>query len=64
VERELRHEIGAYQDFCEFRGGTKTADPKKLEARRLTLQKRMRRKRRKMIEKMDAGSHRSPFRLW
>lgn len=62
VVRELRHEIDAYQDFCEFRAShppargikTKTSDLTRdnwLERRRKSLQERMRRRRRKASDK-------------
>jgi uncharacterized membrane protein YkvA (DUF1232 family) len=58
VVRELRHEIEAYRDFCEFRAThkpnrgvkSKTSDltrDKWLESRRQALQSRMRRRRKK-----------------
>ena len=43
VARELAHEIQAYDDFCEYRKSRpKSADPTQLEARRTSLQARMR----------------------
>jgi uncharacterized membrane protein YkvA (DUF1232 family) len=59
VVRELRHEIEAYRDFCEFRAThkpnrgvkSKTSDltrDKWLESRRQALQSRMRRRRKKV----------------
>lgn len=53
VLRELRHEIEAYRDFCEFRnreqarsvGNVHSHRKKGLEARREELQSRMRRRR-------------------
>jgi uncharacterized membrane protein YkvA (DUF1232 family) len=58
VVRELRHEIDAYRDFCEFRSShkpnrgvkSKSTDltrDKWLENRRLALQSRMRRRRKR-----------------
>jgi uncharacterized membrane protein YkvA (DUF1232 family) len=53
--RELKHEIEAYQDFCEFRRriqgkagkGTRVSREDWLENRRAELQSRMRRRKRK-----------------
>ena len=55
VVRELKHEIDAYQDFCEFRdrtradAGAKAAVSREdwLDGRRKDLQSRMRRRRKK-----------------
>ena len=68
VVQELRHEIDAYEDFCEFR---KTR-PKKtvaegLESRRVQLQSRMRRRRRRDRSARSSShsrSSKSPFSLW
>ena len=74
VVRELRHEIEAYSDFCEYRrqrgdrAGTaadqgKAADPTReewLAARRKELQSRMRRRRKK---RSDQANHARPPRL-
>ena len=70
VVRELRHEIEAYRDFCHFRAThkpnrgdkAKTSDltrEKWLESRRKELQSRMRRRRKRAVEK----GGRTPFRL-
>jgi len=68
VLQELRHEIEAYDDFCEFRKTRpKKAVQKGLESRRVQLQSRMRRRRRR-----DRGARsgsrttpgKSPFSLW
>lgn len=67
VVQELRHEIEAYEDFCEFRKKRpKRAPVDGLENRRVQLQTRMRRRRRR-----DRGSRaggrgpaKSPFSLW
>lgn len=67
VGRELRHEIDAYRDFCDFRRvhgpnhGVKarTTDVTRdnwLEARRKELQARMRRRREKREQKDDGRS--------
>src|SRR5678815_292516 len=45
VLQELRHEIDAYQKFCEFQA-TGDRDPAETESKRLHLQNRMRRGRR------------------
>ncbi len=48
VVQELRHEIHAYEDFCEFRKSRpKDLQAEVLEARRRALQLRMRRRRRR-----------------
>jgi len=48
VVQELRHEIQAYEDFCEFRKTRpKDAGAEALETRRRALQLRMRRRRRR-----------------
>jgi uncharacterized membrane protein YkvA (DUF1232 family) len=70
VVRELRHEIDAYRDFCSFRTTykpnrgvkaktTNLTRDKWLENRRMELQSRMRRRRKRARDKA-AGS---PFRL-
>jgi len=67
VSRELKHEIKAYEDFCEFRGHkVRTVDPGKLEARRGALMSRMRRRRRSDRDRRRTGATRtqSPLRLW
>jgi uncharacterized membrane protein YkvA (DUF1232 family) len=69
VVRELRHEIDAYKDFCDFRASntpnrgvkSKSSDltrDKWLENRRQTLQSRMRRRR-----KRGTAERNSPFKL-
>lgn len=71
VVRELRHEIEAYRDFCNFRAThkpnrgvkAKSSDltrDKWLESRRKELQSRMRRRRKRT---MDRGARTPPFRL-
>ena len=71
VVRELRHEIDAYKDFCEFRAShrsnrgvkSKTTDltrDKWLDNRRQALQSRMRRRRKR--SRRGEGPD-SPFRL-
>jgi len=67
VARELKHEIEAYEDFCEYRKQRpKTEDETKLETRRKALQARMRRRRRR--ERSDRrstrGSRPSGLGLW
>jgi uncharacterized membrane protein YkvA (DUF1232 family) len=68
VLQELRHEIEAYDDFCEFRKTRpKRAAKDSLEGRRVQLQSRMRRRRRR-DRGARAGSRptpgKSPFSLW
>ncbi len=49
IERELRHEIDAYRDFCAFRakgGRTRKSEDGTLAKRRSQLHERMRRRRR------------------
>jgi uncharacterized membrane protein YkvA (DUF1232 family) len=73
VVRELRHEIEAYSDFCEYRkqrgnqpgtaAGKSTADATReewLAARRKELQSRMRRRRK---QRNDQAGHARPPRL-
>ena len=71
VTRELRHEIDAYRDFCEFRRKSapktgvksKSSDmnrDKWLESRRKELQDRMRRRRKRGTEDTDG---KPPLRL-
>lgn len=58
VVRELRHEIDAYQDFCEFRdrdqaradSGSQKERRNRLKARRTKLQSRMRRRRQRELQ--------------
>jgi uncharacterized membrane protein YkvA (DUF1232 family) len=67
IVRELKHDIKAYEDFCEFRKNRpKAENGVELEARRRSLQTRMRRRRRREREghRDRSGSTRSPFRLW
>ncbi|MEJ2603660.1 MAG: YkvA family protein [Gammaproteobacteria bacterium] len=72
VVRELRHEIDAYRDFCDFRTreearlGKKSEDPvtreEWLHSRRRELHSRMRRRRRS--DRGGRGSKRSPLSLF
>ena len=69
VVQELKHEITAYEDFCEFRTqNRKDAErDNKLEGRRDALQSRMRRRRRRDRDRhrsRGSASSRSPMRLW
>lgn len=67
VAQELKHDIKAYEDFCEIRKKRATAkDGDPLDAPRRTLQSRMRRRRHRdrQAQRDRAGSKRSPFRLW
>ena len=65
--RELKHEIEAYQDFCDYRTRTRSDSGRNtrvsrddwLENRRAELQSRMRRRKRKEL----AGKARSGIRL-
>jgi len=63
VVRELRHEIEAYDDFCEFRATAKNTTAAKtvsrenwLNSRREALQSRMRRRRSKNLHRSGALS--------
>jgi uncharacterized membrane protein YkvA (DUF1232 family) len=67
VVEELKHDIKAYEDFCEYRKDrTRAEGADRLESRRETLQTRMRRRRRREREVSRArpGAPRSPLRLW
>jgi len=67
VCQELKHDIKAYEDFCEFRKThPKGADEAKRSGRRKSLQTRMRRRSRRGIEiaRARGGPKRSPLRLW
>ena len=63
VVRELRHEIEAYNDFCEFRSAAKKDSTSKtvsrenwLDSRRKELQSRMRRRRSKTLRRSGGAS--------
>lgn len=63
VVRELRHEIEAYDDFCEFRAAARNASTPQavgrqdwLNSRREALQSRMRRRRSKSLQRPGASS--------
>jgi len=66
VAIELKHEIAAYEDFCEYRSRLPKSEAEaQLEARRAALQARMRRRRRR--ERSQQRSRRSTstrIRLW
>ena len=68
VVQDLKHEINAYEDFCEFRrrSGSHEQGVIKLEARRGALQTRMRRRRRsdRQVQRSRTGPSRSSPRLW
>ncbi len=66
VARELKHEIKAYDDFCAFRSQpNKKTDNDKLNVRRQSLQRRMRRRRRSDLQQLRASRPAgSSFRLW
>lgn len=65
VVQELRHEIEAYEDFCEFRKKRAKGDPGGLESRRQNLQARMRRRRRsERSSRATRGPRKSPMSLW
>jgi uncharacterized membrane protein YkvA (DUF1232 family) len=56
VVRELKHEIEAFQDFCEFRDRSAAHRGRKAKAKRDELQSRMRRRR----ERSRAANGHSP----
>jgi len=66
VVEELKHEIEAYERFCEFRSaGRRSSD--EISKQRVALQSRLRRRRRASRERRrtrSAGSRRSPMGLW
>ncbi len=65
ISRELKHELQAYQDFCEFRRQAKNRkDLDKTEARRRSLQRRMRRRRQSDHQRQRSRRPRSSLRLW
>jgi uncharacterized membrane protein YkvA (DUF1232 family) len=69
VLQELRHEIQAYQDFCEFRKSRpRDRVSEALEAKRVALQMRMRRRRRKerrtRTERASSWSRRRVFGIF
>jgi len=66
VVQELKHDIGAYEDFCVFRESRRALSPDALEQRRESLQGRMRRRQRneRQRNRDRSGSARSPLRLW
>ena len=65
VVRELKHEIEAYQDFCDYRDrerskrGDKTAVSREgwLDSRRQELQNRMKRRRKRSQSRNQGSSH-------
>ncbi len=67
IAQELKHEIKAYEDFCEFRRSRPVSKNEgKLENRRKDLQARMRRRTRRDLDEMRSRrrSPRDTFRLW
>ena len=66
VCQELRHEIDAYEDFCNFRDARpKDDDAARLDKRRISLQTRMRRRRRtERSARAARGLRKSPIGLW
>jgi uncharacterized membrane protein YkvA (DUF1232 family) len=67
IAQELKHEIKAYEDFCEFRKTRpESKDVDKLETRRKALQARMRRRSRRDLDDLRSRrrSSRDSFRLW
>ena len=63
VVRELRHEIEAYDDFCEFRTAALEGSEGRvsrtdwLNSRREALQSRMRRRRKRGLSRAGSGLH-------
>jgi uncharacterized membrane protein YkvA (DUF1232 family) len=70
VVRELRHEIEAYEDFCNYRADHESSDTdvdrkEWISARRQALQSRMRNRRRRERERRRSPrGRRSPFSLF
>jgi uncharacterized membrane protein YkvA (DUF1232 family) len=67
VVQDLRHEIEAFEAFVGFRKEKrkeKQATPENLERRRVSLQARMRRRRRGDRERHARKKGRSPISLW
>ncbi len=67
VARELKHELKSYEDFCTFRNQPKSRRPDddKIETKRQSLHRRMRRRRRSDLERMRTKSSKSTsLRLW
>jgi hypothetical protein len=65
--QDLRHEIEAFEAFVGFRKEKrkeKQATPENLERRRVSLQARMRRRRRGDRERHARKKGRSPISLW
>jgi uncharacterized membrane protein YkvA (DUF1232 family) len=64
VCQELRHEIEAFEKFCEYRA-TRKPDAEKLAKQRIQLQTRMRRmRRRERDRRRTRGGGRAPIGLW
>jgi uncharacterized membrane protein YkvA (DUF1232 family) len=66
VLQELRHELDAYQKFCEFEASGERA-PEQTEQKRLQLQARMRRNRRGDRDRrrvLRASDKKAPVGLW
>ena len=66
VLQELKHEIEAYQKFCEF-SETDDRAPEEIERKRVQLQTRMRRDRRGERDRrrmLRTGGQKAPVGLW
>ena len=66
VLQELRHEIDAYQSFCEFQD-TADRDPAETERKRVQLQNRMRRDHRRDRDRrrlLRTSGRKAPVGLW
>ena len=66
VLQELRHEIDAYQKFCEFQASAERA-PEEIEQKRIQLQNRMRRNRRGERDRrriLRRSGRKAPVGLW
>ena len=66
VLQELRHEIDAYQKFCDFHENADRA-PEEIEQKRSQLQHRMRRNRRGERDRrrmLHTGGRKAPVGLW
>jgi len=64
VVQELKHDIEAYEDFCQFRSGKRKVDPETIEKRRDDLQARMRRRTRSERGGRRGGKRRFGLGLW
>jgi uncharacterized membrane protein YkvA (DUF1232 family) len=64
VARELAPEIEAYADFLKFRAARSGADSRVVDQQRDSLQRRMRRRGRRLRGGSGGGAELSPLSLW